>query len=223
MITRILFGLFTLISSSQAVLRAETEFETNLITNPGAEDATPVESSRPNGTADFAGWTRSGNVFRNLYTRFKVTAVDGESEPFGEGYFLGGDQSESKLTQRIDLEDLDSAIDQGQVSYELQGWLGAARQSTQNVDQSELKARFLNESGEELGSTTLASPDAIELAVLGAPLGSLIHSVKRTETGTLPQGTRSIEIEISFDRKTGRILNASVDNLSFTLTNIQGR
>ncbi len=204
---------------------AHADFSANLIVNPGAEDCVLVDPKRLDATADFPGWARTGNVFRNRYTSYPVVfPVQADPVDFGIGYFLGGNEERTSLTQSIALPVSDlEAIDAGDVTYTLKGFLGASRQQAipENVDRSELTATFLDASGKVLGtSSTLASPDRKELEGLGSPMGNgvPIHTVLREDTGPVPAGTRSIRLDLTFTRSIGFILNASADDLSMVLS-----
>jgi hypothetical protein len=188
----------------------------NLIVNSGAESFVVLPPNTQNNVADFAGWTRTGNVYQNSYATFPVTKVGESPLPdFGESYFLGGDQAFTSLTQTVDLSAFAAGIDSGAADFNLSGWMGGRQQAAVD-DVAALTVRFRDADAVVIGTQTLDGPGSEELAALGATPGTAALSF-RQGVGRVPVGTRSAEVYLTFTRNSGTINNANVDNLSFTI------
>ncbi len=191
-----------------------TTFGTNLIVNGDAESFTMVDPLTTDGIADFAGWTRTGDVFRNTYMLHGnfVYITDPGTEAFGSGYFLGGDQASTQLTQSIFIGDQSVLIDSGLVDFQLRGWMTAARQSpTGAIDTVTLGVRFLDGLGHNPGGTGIASPDQAALTLAGSPVTAQQYSDLRVSVGVVPTGTRSLDVSMAGVRR-GELNFAVLEN-----------
>ncbi len=197
-----------------------TTFGTNLIVNGDAESYTLVNPGVTFGVADFTDWTRTGHASYVNYPDFCCFhyVTDPGTEAFGAGYFLGGDQASSELTQSIFIGDQSALVDAGRVNFDMRGWLSSARQTaTGAIDSVAFSVRFVDGLGNDLGGTGIASLDQAELTALGSPVTSQGYFQLSVSQGLVPAGTRSLDVALLFTRFNGTILNAAADNLGFQL------
>ena len=107
------------------------------------------------------------------------------------------------MTQRIDVSNLASSIDGGNIDFVLSAWLGGF--SSQN-DIATVIAHFMNSSNVEIGTAQLP-------AVTAANRGNVTGLLLREQLGDVPAFTRSINIESTATRSTGEN-DGYTDNIS---------
>ncbi len=183
-----------------------TSYDTNLIFNGDAESNSGTNNYTPN--RGVAWWFDISSTTLGVYganTNFPSLLSPGPTNR-GANFFLGG-SSNGWLSQRINLTDLAANIDDPGVDYALSGWFGGA--GTQG-DFSALVARFLNSAGAVIGSNLIGN-------VMSADRGGVTGLWERGTNGSLPAGTRFVELALTNRLVTGSN-DASADNLSFVLT-----
>ncbi|WP_441249827.1 ricin-type beta-trefoil lectin domain protein [Kitasatospora sp. McL0602] len=180
----------------------------NLIVDPGGEAASCTMNGADGMTVP--GWTIAKgepNVicYANT-TGYPTTSTPGSPTRAG-AFFSGGGTGDSRLTQTADVSSAATAVDAGGVSYNLGGWLGGY--SSQN-DRVALTATFLGATGSTLGSSQIGP-------VSNTDRGNTTEFLQRAATGTLPAGTRSIRVDLTFIWSSG-VLDGYADDLSLTLS-----
>lgn len=180
----------------------------NLLQNWDAETGTA--STDYNGLRTIPGWVADGNatVYRYNGGGGYIDATMPGPPSRGLQFFGGGFAGASRLAQTIDLTASTSAIDGGNQSYTLDGWLGGFDGQDDNVV---LRATFKNSSGATLGSGSIGP-------VLSAERGGNTSLIQKTFTGKVPAGARSAEISLEFTRVSGSANDGYADNLYFGLT-----
>ncbi|MCX2932002.1 phosphoesterase [Mycobacterium sp. CVI_P3] len=216
--------------STGAVTTSETT-SPNLLVNPGAElgDAAGLGNS----TVSVPGWTATGVPTVVQYGELRNSWPIGLSfawpnlPPFlsfpgtnaappngGNQFFGGGNVASSALSQSVDLSDASAEIDGGAVAFNLSGYLGGYL-----LDPSfaTVKVTFLDQNQLYLGSSTIGPVTNLER-------WGLTGFRQRTSVGTIPVGTRSAEVTLTFHDLnpvvfgfTARYNNAYADNISFTI------
>lgn len=201
----------------------------NLLVNPGAELGDPSLSGYS--TVTIPGWTVTGTptvIDYGTQRRFPwPTASPGPvllaflafpssnagrllTPPAGQQFFGGGPVATSTLSQFVDLRPAAVEIDQGNVPYQLSGDLGGF---TIDPSRASVTVNFLDSNGINLGTGTIGPVTALER---GFQTG-LLH---RATSGTIPVGTRSAQVVVTFadlNPVLGNYNNAYADNLSFTV------
>lgn len=119
----------------------------------------------------------------------------------------GGPTSLSNGRQTIGLGSLASEIDSGALSFTLSGWLGGF--STQG-DFAQLFARFLDMSNAELAVFSIGP-------VTNAERMSQTGLLFRLVDGSVPVGSRSVQLDLEMTRLAGLSNDGYGDNLSLVL------
>jgi len=179
----------------------------NLIRNGDAEEGNPagciVQASVP-------GWTRSQGEFTTC--RYGTPDYPSASSPGppnrGNNFFWGGNVSKSVATQSIDVGFAAADIDRGAVSYNLSGYLGGYSSQDDNVT---VRAIFRSSPFAIAGQVSIGP-------VLPAERQNTTGMVLKSATGTVPAGTRAIEIQVEMNRAQGSANDGYADNLSLVLT-----
>lgn len=204
----------------------------NLLANPGAElgDA----SGLGNGAVSIPGWTVTGNptvvqygtlrnawpvgtsfAFPNLWHAVSFPTSKQAPPDSGDQFFGGGNLVTSTISQTVDLSAAEDAINEGGVTFNLSGYLGGyiLDPSFAKVQVNFLDANDTFISSYQIGPVT-------NLARLG-----FTGFRQRSTTGTIPEGTRSAQVTVTFQDLnpvylgfTARYNNAYADNLSFTIS-----
>lgn len=201
----------------------------NLLQNPGAEFGDPSLTGYSSVT--LPGWTVTGTptVIRYGTPRrfpsplegpgpliapvgFPIYANDSLQTPADSGkqFFGGGPVADSSMSQTVDLSAAQNAIDLGGVTYNLGASLGGA---FVDPSRAEVEVTFLDSNGNSLGSRSL---DTVSMWNRRFVTGF----IQRDTTGTIPVGTRSAQVTVSFDDRNpilGNYNNAYADNISFTI------
>lgn len=170
----------------------------NLIVNPGAELG--PSAALPGDTLYVPGWptTRiAGSVCPYGGAGFISTQSPGPADR-GTNLFCGWDDG-TDLYQDIDVSAAASAIDAGQVTYVVSGWLGGSSGSTA----ASLTYLFFDWSGNQLAPTAQLSSGSF----------SGYSLVETEHTGILPSGTRRVRIDVNFPSS-----DSLADDIGFTLS-----
>ena len=193
---------------------AKTSGDPNLIVNGGAE----IGDGSFDGIAanTLPGWAVTGLMNEVQYGASDGQGVGGWPTPAtpgpadrGSNFFGGGGGGVSTATQTIDVSKAEGDINQGNVSYDLSGWLGGAGAVTDNAT---VTATFLDASGDTLGTATLGP-------VTPAMRDDTTELLPEDATGTLPEQTKSVKIVLTVNgANQGGHGQGYADNLSFTIS-----
>jgi hypothetical protein len=198
----------------------------NLLVNPGAELGDPSLSGYS--SVSVPGWTVTGtptvieyNTPRRLPWPFASPGLTlpplggfPSSNTGGPGaglqFFGGGNVATSSLAQTVDLSAAASNIDAGAVPYTLSGRLGGF---LFDPSYTSVAVDFLGANQSKLGTGYLAPVTVFDRWFQTGLL-------QRTAAGTIPVGTRSAQVVVTFadgNLVPGNYNNAYADNLSFTV------
>jgi hypothetical protein len=183
-------------------------FGSNLIVNGDAESGT---GSATGAVVPVPNWTTVGNFTVVTYANSSGFPVATDPGPASRGnnFFAGGNSASSSASQTISLSPSFSAIDAGNVSFNLSGFLGGF--SSQD-DNASLSAVFRNAGGTGLGTFSIGP-------VLAADRSSATGLLARSTSGAVPIGTRDILVTLSMTRLAGTSNDGYADNLSLVLNN----
>ncbi|MEZ0069080.1 hypothetical protein ABIA32_005123 [Streptacidiphilus sp. MAP12-20] len=151
------------------------------------------------------GWTvESGSPNAVCYSAGSFGLPSGGTP--GQAFFAPGNQGDGAMTQTVDVSSAATAIDGGGVSYNLSGWLGGWTVYSGYVA---VGLHFQDASGNPIGATaklpTVSTTDRL----------SATKFLARSTTGSVPAGTRSIQVEVQFLSSSNE--SGYLDNLSLTL------
>jgi hypothetical protein len=156
------------------------------------------------------GWTATVNQPQQVCygTPTYPTAAQGPQAPAvpGSAFFDGGPYASAQMTQTVDVRSQSAGIATGTLPYSLSGWIGGYSSQGDNAG---VVATFLDSSGSSLGTATLAP-------VTAAQRGNQTKLVRETATGTVPAGTASVRLAVSFTRQAGTDDDGYVDDLAMT-------
>lgn len=179
---------------------------TNLVVNGDAE--ANVGSASGNDVIHPTGWTSNGTptVVKYGASGFPSATGPGPANR-GKNFFAGGPsgEKESDFFQTIDVSSLAASIDAHQVQYNLAAFIGGF--SSQEDDATV----FANFQG---GTVSQASIGPVSATQRAGKTGLL----SRTTQGTIPAGTRKIQVQMHFEAVTGGYIDGYVDNVSVILT-----
>lgn len=187
---------------------APATFGNNLVFNGDAEYGRGFSS---NGTQQYAaGWDDPGPGGVTLVNYLAGNGFPSPQDPGptnrGNNFFSGGTNAISTMTQRIDVSNLASSVDMGNVNFTLSAWLGGYGSQT---DSATVIAHFLNGSNGEIGSAQLT-------AVTAADRGNVTKLLLRQLLGNVPTLTRTISLELTATRGVGEN-DGYADNISLVL------
>ncbi len=203
---------------SVATSKPKTLKGTNLIVNgdaesgAGAADDGTVEKNIP-------GWTTTNHFTTVQYGASGGFAVDTDPGPQnrGKNFFVGGpetvttdDLTDNTVTgakQIIDVSAFGTQLDSGSLHYLLSAYLGGY--SSQN-DNATLNIDFQNSSHTSLGKAKLGP-------VLATDRQDTTGLVLKTTTGTVPKGTRYIEVTLTMTKTDASYNDGSADNISLII------
>jgi hypothetical protein len=162
-----------------------------------------------------SGWDDPGNGENNP----RMTVVqygaghwlspfDPGSDIRGVNMFIGGVQDDARISQRVDVADLAALIDAGSVEFSLSGFLGG-RGAERDI--ARVSARFLDENGGFLSFGQIGPVTPLDR-------GNLTQMLLRETEGTLPVGTRTIEVTLVMTRLDGPDNDGYADDLSLILS-----
>ncbi|MDF5712294.1 MAG: PEP-CTERM sorting domain-containing protein [Rhizonema sp. NSF051] len=198
---------------------------TNLIVNGDAEQGQGDPIGNAVGTAipTIPGWTTTGSFsvlkygapgfsFTNplgnvVSVSLPGTNVPGPSDRGANLFYGGGDRASSSASQSIDISDLASTIDAGQGTFNLSGWLGGYGT---DEDSASLNISFLNQGKQSLGISSITAPTP---AQRNNTTGLFLQSAN----GSVPVGTRQINVLLNAAYFRGRVNDSYADNLSLVV------
>jgi len=128
----------------------------------------------------------------------------------GKNYFYGGPSGgkDTSAEQRIDLSGASAAIDAGQVSLLLSGWLGGYSNQRDNAT---LRATFLDAHGNTVGTASIGP-------VTAAMRKGVTELVPQSLGKTVPVGARTAVLDLLMKWYDGSDNDGLADNLSLVLT-----
>jgi hypothetical protein len=188
---------------------AATIFDINLIVNGDAEAG--IGSADGTTIVPSPGWSTVGNfntVQWGIGGGFPALSDAGPADR-GDNFFAGGpDNDASSGTQTVDLSGEALVIDSGIATFVLDGYLGgfAAQE-----DNAVLRVNFLDSSLGVLGTAAIGPVSAADRANLTALLF-------RSASGSVPVGTRFVDIALNMTRTEGAYNDGYADNLSLVLS-----
>ncbi|MEH1903974.1 MAG: PEP-CTERM sorting domain-containing protein [Nostoc sp.] len=203
-------------------------FGTNLIVNGDAEQGKgdPIGNAVGAAIPFIPGWTTTGSfsVLKYGATGFSFTNplgnvvnvtvpgidVPGPSDRGLNLFFGGADRASSSASQLINISDLASTIDAGQGTFNLSGWLGGY---STDEDSASLNITFLDQANQSLGIASIASPTPTQR-------NNITGLFLQSTNGSVPVGTRQINVLLNANYVRGRINDAYADNLSLVVTKV---
>ncbi|MGF1427219.1 alkaline phosphatase family protein [Kitasatospora sp. LaBMicrA B282] len=178
------------------------------IVNPDAETG-----SCGSGTGGYPaqGWTASVNQPQQVCYGASggyPTAAQGPQAPAtpGNAFFDGGPYASAQMTQTVGVQSQSTQIATGTLPYTLSGWIGGYSTQGDNVG---VVATFLDATGNSLGTATLAP-------VTPAQRNNQTELLYESATGTVPQGTVSVQFAANFTRQVGTDDDGYLDDLGMT-------
>jgi hypothetical protein len=214
---------------SAAEVAVSTDQSPNLLMNPGGEFGNPSLTGYSSVT--IPGWTLTGTptvVPYGTTRRFpSALEIQGPVIPFasfpvygndvlktpansGKQFFGGGPVADSSMTQTVDLTGALAKIDQGGVTYNLSASMGGL---FLDPSYTQVQVNFLDANGASLGTGSL---ETVKMWDRKFRTGF----VQRDSTGTIPVGTRSAQVVVTFNDRNpmlGNYNNAYADNISLTV------
>jgi hypothetical protein len=189
----------------------------NIIVNGDAEAGAGAPDSSQvvpppgwNGSATFTAVKYGVSGFPTTKDWHPAKGADGkldDSQP-GQNFFAGGNSAQATATQAIDVSSAGGWIDKGGRHYEFKGYIGGY--SSQG-DQAVVEVHFLDSGGKSLGDSHIGPVTSLTRA----DQTGLFFS--RT-SGTVPVGTRKVQVKIVMTRTDGSYNDGYVDDLSLVLS-----
>ncbi|MGW0769380.1 alkaline phosphatase family protein [Streptomyces sp. NPDC002676] len=152
------------------------------------------------------GWTTEAGGPNVMCHSVGSFGLPGDGRTPGKAFFAPGNFGDGAMTQTVDVSSAATAIDGGGITYNLSGWLGGW---TTYGGYVAVSLHFHDASGRPIGATAKLP------TVSPTDRGLSTEFLARTTTGSVPAGTRSIQVEVQFlssAHETGYL-----DNLSLTL------
>lgn len=193
----------------------------NLIVNGNAETGTGSSDSSTTAPVPIPGWATTPNITEHTYDPAGSGAFPdvNASAAIGGGnqFFAGGpdnttDNTVETATQNVDVSAAATEIDAGTVTATLSADLGGF--STQG-DNAAVTATFLSSAGGQLGTLTIGP-------VTAADRNNTTQLLRRSASGTVPPGTRTVRVVLTATKTDGSYNDAYADNLSLTLGGSSG-
>ncbi len=179
----------------------------NLLQNPGAEAGAGGTNSET--IVPPPDWTVTGE-----FTALKYgaeggfpTIENGKSIGGAVNFFAGGNSEVSTASQTVSVAADAAVIDAGTEPATLSGDLGGY---SSQEDNAEVTASYLSATNERLGSLEIGPVTAAERK-------GETELIAKSATGTVPAGTRSIQVVITSTRIEGEYNDGYADNVSLTL------
>ncbi len=191
-------ALTTTMQAAQIVLNQ------NAIINPGAELG--LGSATGNDIFSVPGWTTTGN-FTSVQYGASAAPVSSPGADFGSNFFSGGPNNPTNMaTQLLDVSNISTAVDAGQVVFVLSGYFGGYL--FQN-DSATLVATFFDASNAVISSSAVAG------GFNSTARGNISQLLFDSVGGTIPTSARSVLITLTMTRTEGFYNDGYADNLSF--------
>ena len=205
------------LSAPETPAPAQQSGDPNLVVNGAAE----IGDGTFDGIAltTVPGWTTTGLMNEVRYGASDGQGVGGWPTPStpgpadrGQNFFAGGGGGVSTATQTVDVSKAEGQINQGNVKFNLSGWLGGTGSVT---DTATVTATFLDASGRSLGTATLGP-------VTPAMRDDTTEFLPENATGALPSQAKTVRIVLTIngDHPANRNGHGQgyADNLSFTIS-----
>jgi hypothetical protein len=177
------------------------------IVNPGAE--TGACGGGGSGAAA-QGWTLTSATPQQVCygTSGYPTTAQGPQPPASPGtaFFDGGASASAVMTQVDDVSSQAASIGTGTLPYTFSAWVGGYSSQGDNAG---LVATFQNAGGSSLGTATLAP-------VTAAQRGNATKLLYESAAGTVPVGTVSVKITVTFNRTGGTDDDGYMDDVAMT-------
>ncbi|MBY8882983.1 alkaline phosphatase family protein [Actinacidiphila acidipaludis] len=152
------------------------------------------------------GWTTQAGGPDVMCSTVGSFALPGDGKTPGRGFFGPGNFGDGSMAQTVDVSSAAAAVDTGAVTFDLSGWLGGWTTYSGYVAVS---LHFHDASGRPVGA-------AVKLpTVSAADRGQATAFLARNATGSVPAGTRSVQVEVQFLSTASE--TGYLDNLSLTL------
>jgi hypothetical protein len=175
----------------------------NLVQNPGAEAGKGQNAENEKGAVP--GWTKTAGAFGAAsysYTGFWFLATSKGPKDKGKNYFFGGSIGGASSPQSVGTQTIKIPAAAAGHKATLSGWLG-----NYGSDTAQVRAQFMDSSGKMLSAVRIG-PDT---TIGGSDMAS------RSRTATVPRGTASISIVITFtDHNNAN--QAAADDISLVLS-----
>lgn len=198
-------ALAMLIASAALAGQAQATTSGNLIINGNAEVgkcATEWDQA-----TTVPGWTIiQGNPVVQCYSVASIGTPDNSQR--GNAFLADGPYGDSTIAQTLNVSSAASAIDTGTVTYNLSGWLGGY---TVYNGEATVIATFFDNNGKTLGSGQIGP-------VTPYGRGSITKLISQSSSGTVPAGTRLVQVRVQFDKTNGTQNVGYADNLSLTFS-----
>lgn len=178
----------------------------NLLVNCGAEASSGTTSNAA--PAPLASWSVTGGMTAIRYgvSGYPTTTSAGPPDR-GRVFFSGGTTSTATIGQTVSTSDLAGRIDSGTATYDLSGWLGGYRGQD---DDMRVVATFRDAAGTRLTSAGIGPVTAADRA-------GVTGLLRRSATGRVPVGTRSVRVVATATRRGGTHNDGYADSLSLTV------
>ena len=199
--TAVLVAGLLIFGQMAAAQSADSVFERNLVVNGNAD-----AGSATNSPGAIPGWKTTGTPIVKAYGT-DPKAGWGVPADRGANFFTAGSANKSTLSQVIDLTPGASAIDAGNVTFDLSAYLGGVRD---DEDNSRVIVSFANDKNEEVATATVGPITREERHN---------HSVValRRAIGAVPANARSATVTLDLEKKSGSFVSATADNVSLVL------
>jgi hypothetical protein len=176
----------------------------NLIKNPGAELGRGQNAEHESGAVP--GWTKTNGAFGAAsysYSGFWFSPTTLGPKDRGKNYFFGGSLNGAAFPQSVGTQTIKMPASAAGHRATLSGWLG-----NYGSDTAQVRAEFMSSAGTMLSAIRIG-PDS----TIGGTNMAL-----RTRTATVPRGTASIAVVITFTTHDGDASQAGADDLSLVLS-----
>jgi hypothetical protein len=176
----------------------------NLVKNPGAESGKGQNAEHETGAVP--GWTKTAGAFGAAsysYTGFWFLAASKGPKDKGKNYFFGGSSNGAAFPRSVGTQTIKVPAAAAGHKATLSGWLG-----NYGSDTSQVRAQFLNSSGKMLSAIRIG-PDT---TIGGTDMA------QRSRSATVPPGTTSISVVITFTTYNHDSSQAGADDISLVLS-----
>jgi len=186
----------------------------NLIFNGNAEVANGSAAlgpdQYPQPALDIPGFVRSGNFSLDGYPNNEdLSPTSPGPSDRGSWFFYGGPGNpDSSAYQDIDLAGAAQQIDAGRVTFAFSGWVGGISGQGDNMT---VTTQFMNWAGNALSTSTLG-------AVSDADRGGVSKLMQKSQSGSVPAGTRLARVTLHSVRTDGSDNDGLADSLVLVLT-----
>jgi len=175
----------------------------NLVKNPGAELGRGQNAEHESGAVP--DWAKTAGAFGAAsysYTGFWFLAASKGPKDKGKNYFFGGSINGASFPQSVGTQTIKVPAAAAGHKATLSGWLG-----NYGSDTSQVRAQFMDSSGKMLSAVRIG-PDT----TIGGTDMAL-----RSRTATVPAGTASISVVITFTTKNHDASQAGADDISLVI------